>query len=177
MTKTEQIEAFLKKFKLVVNPADEPREELANDYDVVVLFDGKKVHKCQWGGGDHWVQNKVHGTDILQGVFMDAESYCRCSDYAGGDDTDALADFLDEFGYADGMESIKRGLRAFKGCKKEYEFLQPIVFFNCVWNDNDDAKKGSILEYLVDVCEYFDSDEKKDDLVEIDWDSYVEDYK
>lgn len=177
MTKTEQIEAFLKKFKLVVNPADEPREELANDYDVVVFFDGNKVCHTRWGGGGYWVANKVHGADIMQSVFMDAESYCRCLDQAGGDETDAMAEFLEEFGYCSDAKTMKKGFKAFKGCQKWYQDIQPIIAFNCAWNDSDDSKKGSVLEYLVDIDEFFDEDCTDKDLVEIDWDSYVEDYK
>lgn len=179
MTKNEQIENFLKKFKLIVNPSDESREDVANDYDVVVLFDGKKVCDTKCGGGSYWVANKVHGTTIMRSVFQDAESYCHCLDWANGDDTDAFADFLDEFGYTDNRESIKNGIKAFKGCKEMYGYIQPVISSNCSWND---STENSVLDYLCDLLNWFDENQDETDggvkdIIEIDWDSYVEDYK
>ena len=175
MTKTEQIENFLKKFKLIVNPSDEPREDVANDYDVVVLFDGKKVCDTKWVGGAYWVANKVHGTDIVQSVFQDAESYCQCLGQADGDETDAVAEFLDEFGYTEDSKALKKGFKAFKGCKRTYDLVSGIVLNNCAWYDGE--KDAGMDDYLIDICNYFDEDCANNDLVEIDWDSYVEDYK
>lgn len=176
----EQVEAFLKRFKLVMNPADEPREDFANDYDVVVLFDGKKVCDTKWGGGSYWVQNQVSWKYVVHSIFQDAESYCRCSDDTKGDDVDALAEFLDEFGYSSSSSAgmLKIGIRAFKACKLMYDYLCGVVLNNCAWNDGQED--SGACKYFEDICEYFDcgdSDDAGEDLVEIDWDSYVEDYK
>lgn len=171
----EQVENFLKRFKLIVNPSDEPREDVANDYDIVILFDGKKVCDTKWGGGSYWVSNKVTGADIVQSVFQDAESYCQCLDQSGGDETDAIAEFLVEFGYDDNSKTLKKGFKAFNGCKRMYDLVSGIVLNNCAWYDG--KKDSGVKDYLIDICNYLEEDDDKRDLVEIDWDSYVEDYK
>ena len=175
--KREQIENFLKTLKIVVNPADEWDDDngMAFHFDYVLLHDGKKVMDGKWHCGGGWSMDKIKWNDILGSIFLDASCYCRSSAYANGDETDALAEFLEEFGYLDDAKSVKKGIKAFKGCREEYQYIAPLVLNNCAWLDG--RGDGYPEEYLSDIETYFDEGDVPENLVELDWDSYVEDYK
>ena len=165
--KVEGVEAFLKRFKVVLEEADEKRENEAWTYDVGVYFDGEKLFAAKWGGGSYWDPGRVEesgGTQIMESLFNDAESYASCIEHGVDDELDALDNFMTEFGY----DKVKPAMKAFKGCKAVYEKLSPIVFFNCRWNGFD--PDGS--EYFCDIVNYFNEqfeNEVDKGLVELKW--------
>ena len=151
--KAEGVEAFLKRFKLVLQESDEKREDEAWTYDVDVYFDDEKIFTTKWGGGGYWDPGHVEeagGTEILECMFGDAEAYASCVENID-DELDALDNFMEEFGY----DKVKPAMNAFRGCRAMYEKLKAVVFFNCKWNDENDDSDGSVLDYLYDIVNYF----------------------
>lgn len=165
----KQVEEFVKRFKLVMNPADEIREDYHEDYDFVLLFDGKKVMDGKFGCGP--LCKDIHGVRVLECIFDDASCYAGIM--TGGDELDEFGEFMSELGYE--VKDMKKAMKAFKGCKDTYYKVAGVVLSNTAWLDGVDGSSAD--DYLRDVCEYLDSDEVDKGLVDIDWDSYVEDYK
>ena len=146
--KVEGVEAFLKRFKVVLQESDEKRANEAWTYDVDVYFDDEKLFTTKWGGGAYWDPGHVEelgGTQIMGSMFNDAESYASCVENID-DELDALDNFMEEFGY----DKVKQAMNAFKGCKAMYGKLFPVVQYECKWNDDED-----VLGYFYDIMGYF----------------------
>lgn len=169
--KVDGVEAFLKRFKVVLQESDEKREDEAWTYDVCVYFDGKKLFNTKWGGGSYWDPGHVEeagGTEIVESLFLDAESYASCVGHGVDDELDAMDNFMSEFGY----DKVKPAMNAFKGCRAIYEKLKFVVFFNCKWNDENIDSDGSVFDYLCDIMNYFNEqfeNEVDKSLVEFKW--------
>ena len=151
--KVEGVEAFLKRFKVVLQESDEKRENEAWTYDVDVYFDDEKIFTTKWGDGGYWDPGHVEeagGTQILESMFGDAEAYASCVENID-DELDALDNFMEEFGY----DKVKPAMQAFKGCRSMYENLKPVVFYNCKWNDDSYDPTESAFEYFCDILNYF----------------------
>lgn len=168
--KVDGVEAFLKRFKVVLGEC-EAREGDTWTYDVDVYFDGENLFAAKCGGGSYWDPGHVEeagGTQIMESMFNDAESYASCIEHGVDDELDALDNFMSEFGY----DKVKPAMNAFKGCRAMYEKLKPVVFFNCKWNDENDDSDGSVIDYLYDIVNYFNEqfeNEVDKGLVELKW--------
>lgn len=161
----DDIEKFLKRFKVLIEPADEPRDDVAYDYDVVVLLDGKKLIRCKFGTGRRVLPRDITGWDVVSSLFSDAEAYA--SNRVGDNELENLACFMKEFGYCDNEESIMKCIKnVFPGCKEHYDtLLKPVAE---AFEDEPDQVMSDIYQFM---------SEETRDWIPIDWDQYLEDYE
>lgn len=103
-------EGFHWDFRLVV---DDGREIHSGSYSKGIGH-GRKVYR-----GGQWITHPPKSpttVEILSSLVMDASCYA---------DASSQESFLEEFGYLeDGADGLKRGLRAYIGCREAHEALE-----------------------------------------------------
>lgn len=161
----DDIEKFLKRFKVLIAPADEPRDDVDCDYDVVVLLDGKKLIRCKFGTGRRVLSRDITGWDVVSSLFSDAEAYA--SNRVSNNELENLAHFMKEFGYCDNEGSIMKCIKdVFPGCKEHYDtMLKPVTE---AFEDEPEQVMSDIYQFM---------SEETRDWIPIDWDQYLEDYE
>lgn len=97
-------------------------------YDVALENNGKTEH---FDFQTSYELKPEDRNDFLYCVLSDAQSYGA---YEGLDDLEAIVEFSDEFGYSNAKECVK----AFKGCKENWEKLNRLFTekqLNELWDE------------------------------------------
>lgn len=96
---------------------------------ITIVANDKKTSFTYYDSFANWQKNKqsLESGDLksaLDCFFSDASCYENATD---------LADFLCEFGYGDSAESLRKGIKAFEGCKRHYQSV--VRVFGSDWYD------------------------------------------
>ena len=118
-------------------------------FDVKLYLDSELFYQTDYQCNEDF--SPFSGTNVLKNVADDAMSYVNCSD---------LADFLDEFGYAEGgKDEIRKGIKAFAGCKETYDAL---------------VRHGILPSAMSDFFAFLEDNEVEDEVETEEFDNFDE---
>lgn len=114
----EMVRDTMRRFRVAYRKSINQEDLFSDDhvrYQAAIFLDGEVVrvvdYQCNPDAGGF-----PTGSDILQSVVTDAESYAHSID---------LADFLCEYGYCDGdVDHLRNGIEAYDECRKSHKFFE-----------------------------------------------------
>lgn len=110
-------EKIIEKVKFNYNVADEQKGLITSShtlYKCRIIYGGHRFTFPYQCNPDYSTPNKK---DCLYAILNDADCYECAAD---------VDDFLEEFGYTDSLQNIRRGEKAYKACKKTSAALNRI---------------------------------------------------